>query len=309
MANQSASYSPTYFYGLFPRLGEIQPGDAGSTEPDFAINNGNALESVNYTSTVTLRQEQGRRRAFNVGGDYRYTDRLNETPDWQDVSVYSLRAGYSFNHARNSSISTGVHYRAGDLGYAGTGSTTEVGVNVGWNYTRPLSATRSVGLGVGLGVTGADLQQVEGGVDILRRRYRGTANFRLSFPVVQTWQVTGNFRRGLDYIPDLPTPVYTTGASIGTVGLITRRIDVNATAAYTRGGSALNTSALQFDTYTASMRVRYAINQTFATYGEYLYYYYDFRGSTELLLSGIPTGLGRNGVRAGLTIWVPALRR
>ena len=41
---------------------------------------------------------------------------------------------------------------------------------------------------------------------------------------------------------------------------------------------------------------------------EYLYYFYDFGEGTPLLV-GIPPGLERNGVRAGFTLWMPALRR
>jgi hypothetical protein len=65
-----------------------------------------------------------------------------------------------------------------------------------------------------------------------------------------------------------------------------------------------------FDTFTVDVKARVAITRTIATYYEYLYYYYDFRGNTLLLLGpGVPPGLKRNGVRAGLTLWMPAYRR
>jgi len=41
---------------------------------------------------------------------------------------------------------------------------------------------------------------------------------------------------------------------------------------------------------------------------DYLYYYYDFRG-TLLLHAGVPSALERNGVRAGLTLWMPVIRK
>jgi hypothetical protein len=309
-ANQSASYTPPYFYGLMlPGLAEIEPGDAASTRSDFAV--GNGQESVNYVSTVRMGHELARRRSVNIGGEYLYTDRLHETEDWRDVSLYSLRGGYSFSPTRNTGLSGNIQYRSGDMGYKGHGKTTELGLNVRWNYTRPLSATRSLQLGISVGVSGTDLQQVAGGVDVLRRRYQGTGDARISFPLGATWQVTGNFRRGLDYVVDLPTPVYNTAANVGAQGLLTSRFDVSASAGYSRGAgaSALNANSLQYDTYSGIVRGRYAINQMVATYVEYLYYYYDFRGATELLQAGIPPGLERNGIRVGLTLWVPALRR
>jgi hypothetical protein len=39
-----------------------------------------------------------------------------------------------------------------------------------------------------------------------------------------------------------------------------------------------------------------------------LYYFYDFAEGTPLLV-GVPPGLERHGVRAGLTLWMPALRK
>ena len=112
----------------------------------------------------------------------------------------------------------------------------------------------------------------------------------------------------MEYLADLPVPVFADGFGAGVDGLISRRVDVSASAGYSNGESALGRDSLQFDTYTGNLRVRYALSRTFAMYGEYLYYYYDFRGSAQLLV-GIPPGLERNGVRAGLTLWVPALRR
>ena len=50
------------------------------------------------------------------------------------------------------------------------------------------------------------------------------------------------------------------------------------------------------------------LTPTLATYAEYVYYFYDF-GDNVRLAPGVPSGLERNGVRVGLTLWVPALRR
>jgi hypothetical protein len=44
-----------------------------------------------------------------------------------------------------------------------------------------------------------------------------------------------------------------------------------------------------------------------AAYSEYLYYVYDFRGTTQLT-PGIPLQLERSGLRAGLTVLLPVFR-
>ena len=123
-----------------------------------------------------------------------------------------------------------------------------------------------------------------------------------------SWRRSCRGRGTSRYLADLPVPVFADGVGAAVDGLISRRVDVSASAGYSNGESALSRDSLRFDTYTGNLRVRYALSRTFAMYGEYLYYYYDFRGSAQLL-AGIPPGLERNGVRAGLTLWVPALRR
>ena len=63
-----------------------------------------------------------------------------------------------------------------------------------------------------------------------------------------------------------------------------------------------------FKTYTGTVRLSYPVTRTFAAHVEYLYYFYDTLGSTPIA-PGIASRVERNGVRAGLTLRVPALRR
>jgi hypothetical protein len=90
-------------------------------------------------------------------------------------------------------------------------------------------------------------------------------------------------------------------------GLLSRRVDLGFNAGYSRGASVLNTAS-PFDTYTASVRSRIAATETIALQLEYLYYFYDFQEGS-LLAPGLPPRLERNGIRAGVTFWIPALGR
>ena len=109
-------------------------------------------------------------------------------------------------------------------------------------------------------------------------------------------------------MPGLRGPVYTNGFMATVDGLLGRRWDVLASAGFSDGESALARNASTFDTYTASVRARYALSSLWALYGEYLYYYYDFRGSAQLPV-GVPPVLERNGLRIGLTLWAPVKSR
>jgi hypothetical protein len=304
--NQSAAYSPTYLYGLFPTGAVVEPGDPGTTAPDYSISD---FESYNYTSVATVRHEFTRRSSFTAFGDYIYTDRLRETARWQDISAYSVRGRYSHNFARSTVVSAQMRYRNGQYGYAADGSTTEVGADFGFEHIRTLSSTRRAAFRLSVGASGADIPQVTStGQNILNRQYLAVGEVGFEYQFNRTWTGRANWRRGLEYIVDLPTPVTADGIGIGVDGLLSRRLDVLVNAGFSSGESLLNRNGLQFDTYTGNLRMRYALTRTWATYVEYLYYYYDFRQPT-LLMPGIPAGLERNGVRAGLTLWVPALRR
>jgi hypothetical protein len=304
-ANQAASYSPLYFYGLFPRTVDIEPGYAASTLPDYAVTD---FYATNYLSTLTLRHDLGRRSNVSVGGDYTYTDRHNETDNWQDASAYRVRGGYSVGTTRNTRLTVLGSYRSGELGYLADRVTSEVGMDALWDYTRPLSGTRSLTITLGVGVSGADIPQTIQGVNVVRRQYKSVGSVRFGYPFGRTWYLQGNFRRGLEYVMDLPTPVFGNGAIVTLEGLLSRRVDLTATAGYSAGASVLSQQRQQYDTYAADVRIRFAINEMLATHVGYLYYYYDFFGPIELT-TGLPLGLQRNAVRVGLSLWVPALRR
>jgi hypothetical protein len=199
--------------------------------------------------------------------------------------------------------------RTGDYGYAGIAETTEHTFGFGVDLVRRLSATRETSLNVSVGATAADVPlSTEVGLLTLHRRYLGNAAVGLGYQFGRTWQARADFRRGIEYIVDLPEPVFADGAGVSVAGMLNRRVDLVLLAGYSNGESLINRNGLVYDTYTGNVRVRYAMTRELATFVEYLYYYYDFRGTIELA-DGIPQGVERNGIRAGLTLWMPALRR
>jgi hypothetical protein len=304
-ANQAASYSPMYFYGLFPRALDIEPGYAASTLPDYAVTD---FYATTYATTTMLRKDINRRSNLTANADYTYTDRQNETDVWRDGTLYRIRGGYSVGTTRNTRLTVGASYRSGQLAYLAERAATEVGVDALWDYSRPLSGTRTLTLTLGLGVAGSDVPQTIQGVDVVSRQYKSVGSIRFGYPVSGTWYIQGNFRRGLEYVMDLPTPVFANGGSVIVEGLLSRRVDVSGSAMYSSGASALYRERLQYDTYAANMRIRYAFSQMFAVHGEYLYYYYDFFGPADPE-TGLPLGLQRNAVRVGLSMWVPMMGR
>ncbi|HLG59252.1 MAG TPA: hypothetical protein VI485_28190 [Vicinamibacterales bacterium] len=306
LVNQATAYSPTYLSGLFPSGAEVEPGTPGSTAPDYSVSD---FESYTHTTTMTLKHDISSRSFVTGTGTFLYTDRLRNTDLWKDTNAYAYQGRYTHRAGRNSVLMGQYRYRSGKYGYTNEGTTTEIALNAGAEFIRPLSATRTAFARFNVGVSGADIPpQGVLGAGVLRRRYLGVADLAVGRQFGRTWQARADLRRGIEYLADLPTPVFADSLSAGVEGLLNRRVDLSLFAGYSSGESLLNSSSMKFDTYTGNVRLRYALSRSLAAYIEYLYYYYDFRGSTQLR-AGVPSGLERSGVRAGLTLWVPALRR
>jgi hypothetical protein len=305
MANQSAAYSPASVYGLFPSSNPLQPGNSGFTSPNYTVSN---FQSYTYTTSMSLGHGIGSHNSIAATGEYTYTDRVHETVAWGDVSSYSVSGLFSRKTTRNTNLSTELQYRSGEFAYRGAGKTTELALNVGVNYVRPVSATRSMNINVHTGVSRGDYPGASIGLNGTQRRYRVVGDGGFSIPLSYTWVATASIHRGLEYETSFPTPVVNNGATVGVTGLLTSRVDVTISAGVSRAESILNSTTLSINAYTGEANVRYALSRTLALTGGYLYYYYMMENGV-LLLPGVPPGLKRNGVRVGFTLWAPALQR
>lgn len=305
MLNGSAAYSPSYLYGLFPTSAPVEPGDAIPAAPDYNVN---AQASYAYGGTAGLTHQYSLRDSVSVTGTFAYTDYLSESELYHDLSNYGVEAAYSRSLSRHKTLRVSYQHRRGEFGYVFVGQSVENGINVGLQFARPISATRQAQFAFNLGTTLVDLpaSTLPGGVS--GRQYRATGGATVSYDLARTWQVNGSYRRGIDYVPALRDPVFMNGFSVGLAGLLSRRTDLSASVGYSTGASALTQRASAYDTYTGTVQVRYALGRTWAIYTEYLYYFYDF-GNAGGLLRGVPSTLKRNGVRAGVTLWLPVIGR
>jgi hypothetical protein len=117
----------------------------------------------------------------------------------------------------------------------------------------------------------------------------------------RTWRASGQVERGLEYVAGLAAPVFADSGHFGLEGLLTRRIDLQATAGYATGASVIN-AGNELETYTGSARLRFAISRNLALYTEYLHFYYDLRGQL-ILAPDLPRSYQQRSVKVGLTLW------
>jgi hypothetical protein len=311
-ANQTVAYSPSYLYGLFPAVVPEAPGATVPVAPDYAISNS---ESYAYATRVTLTRGLTRRNRLSATGEFDYTNFLHDTAARPDLNSSGVRGEYWHQLAPSTAITVGYGYRTGIFGndvYAASTpygmSANEHRVSVGRDYSRPLSATRRVSVAANVGssivnTAGSTVHELDPS-----QLVRLSSDVGVTWNFSRSWSARGTYRRGLEYVADLTEPVFADGFTAEFGGLCTSRIDIVVSARYSRGVSVVNRDALAFDTSGADLRLRYALTSALAVYGEYLYYFYDFRGNRSLA-PGIPPSLERNAIRAGLTLRVRAWRR
>jgi len=85
-------------------------------------------------------------------------------------------------------------------------------------------------------------------------------------------------------------------------------MDLRFAGAYSAGEPALNGVVAPLNSYTGDARLRIGVSRTMATFLEYVFYDYEL-SPTLPRPPGVPPAMTRNGVRFGLTMWIPVRNR
>ncbi len=102
--------------------------------------------------------------------------------------------------------------------------------------------------------------------------------------------------------------VFNDGITLGAHGFVNQRINILAEAAYSKGSFARALSqGDDYTSYSGNVRAHFALVRDWATYVDYLYYYYRF-DNTLALPNAFPSAMTRNSIRVGFTLWVPIMR-
>jgi hypothetical protein len=253
----------------------------------------------------------GRRSSLSIGGLYQYSSTSGgvlAAATVRNVRVYGSETQYTRRVARNTQALVGYAYRSGN-GYTvtvdPTRMTMEHELQGGVDYRHPFSPTRyfmvRARLGVSMMVLPAGALTAESSS---RRFQRLTGDTAIDVALARSWHAGVSYRQGLEYLAGLAEPVSARGAAATVDGLLTRRADLFVSAAYSNGESALNLSRTTFDTYSASVRLRFALTRVWAVYAEGLSYVYAGRG-VGALVAGIPPRLERRSVLGGFVLRLP----
>jgi hypothetical protein len=141
-----------------------------------------------------------------------------------------------------------------------------------------------------------------------QRQSEVIGHFQLTHDIGKQWSAIATYERGIFYVSGLRDAVFNDGITLGAHGFVNRRIDINAEASYSKGSfmRALN-EANDYTSYSGNIRARFALVRDWATYVDYLYYYYRV-DNTLALPNAFPSSMTRNSIRVGFTLWVPIMR-
>lgn len=306
LAKQSAAYSPSYLFELFPATGQAEFGEPIPIAPDYRL-----LQTDSYTSRSQLELSAGslRRARFTAAGAYdRTAFRAAATGETNRprLNTYSARAGVQRAVRRNGRVSGEYEYRTGDFS---VGTATEHRFAFGVEYSRALSASRRATVRVQLTPSTLTVPEAvftegaEADPSATGRLFRLQGDASVEYQPHLRWIVSGAYRRGVEYMAILGVPVLSDAARVSVDTLLTRRLELTATVAAVNGASAIDQLS-RLDSSTGSARLRYAFTRRFAVYGEYVYVAYDF-GQRATLAPQLPRAFDQHGVRVGIMLWKP----
>jgi hypothetical protein len=180
-------------------------------------------------------------------------------------------------------------------------------IETGLNYSRPLSPSRRTILEFGVGSTIVSAEQTSG--EPLQGRdsqYRLVGDAGLRHELTRNWRTVVAYSRGVGFIEGVRELVYSDRATVELTGLVQPRAEFRAWGGVSLGDLGLQAPGNHFRTYAGSARLAFMISRAFALFGEYSYYFYDF--NRIQLPPGVPSSMRRNGVRIGVTTWVPVAK-
>jgi hypothetical protein len=233
-----------------------------------------ALTDIAFSGTGLFSNAAGARvTAAGAGG--RMTRHVGRFAAWY--------VGYGLSEAHTHDGTRGVDQRRHDI-------------DVGVDYSRPLSVWRNTTLRVATGTT-VLAQDNE-------RRARLSVAARIGHRFAAQWSGSLDYSRPIEYVVGLVEPLIADAVNITLTGMLPRRIAVSATAGAAAGTVGLN-SAARYQSYTASLRcmrrIVPGVDAAFEIYDA------AYKSSGLLGHGSLPEAFGRRGIRAGLT-WAPGQR-
>lgn len=310
-ASQTFAYSPYFIFGFFPEEPVIDepPVTPDDISPDLSVSE---LKTLRYGTSLNLSRRLSRRASITGYYSFAGTTFNEVRSDYQQH-----RGGFRFRRlvTEHLALRLGYGYRYVDYALVEEDDIPRVtrshDLDVGVDYSRALSVSRRSRLSFGTGSNILVRDQGSGSPDAptaASTRFFASGFVRFNREIGRTWGLAINYNRSATFSEVLQNPVLSDAVTTSLAGLVGRRNEVKFLASYTRGDVGFAGVDNGFESYRASASWRRAMSRYAALYAQYFYYHYIF-GNEVALPTGFVRELDRQGVRAGVTVWLPLVRR
>jgi hypothetical protein len=293
-ATESASYLPFYSLGAVPGLTTETPGQIAPILTNYPLVQDSAI-SVSSSASVDHRLTS--RASFSADYMAQYT-KYRASGRLYDSGL----AGSTYRYKLNSraTMRLGYHYSRYNYTVSGLSQPTQShDVDLGMDYTKPLSPTRTMTYGFTVGTSVAKV--------VATSHVLATGSAYLNRQVSRSWSANLSYSRGIQYVAGFSSPFFSDSVAAGLSGFLSPRSRLNLSAAYSNGQAGIATTNQGYKTYSGVAGYQFALNQFIALTADYDYYHYIF-DPTVTLPFGLNRGLNRQSIRGGLTLWLPLLR-
>jgi len=298
---QEAAYSPSYLFRLFPTVGPVEMSAPAPGAADYQIDE---ARSYSLNSKVTFESGSPRHHRVGLRAERTTTD-FSGVARRPNLNILTGSGKWAHGIGRTGAVSAEYEFRRGEFGYGSRA--TEQRLRIGADIAPALSRTRRATFRFSLAPSVIDIpDSTNAAVTGSLFRIEGEAGAQ--YPFLRSWSAGGSYRRNVEYIAVLRAPVFQNATRLELSGLVSSRLDLSASAGTSVGQSALNRDGQQFDTYTGTVETRYSVSRSFAFYVEYLYYYYNLHGQSELA-PDLPNRFEQHGIRAGVMLWARPIGR
>jgi hypothetical protein len=291
-ASQGARKQPYYQINFVPNLGSSELSVVSSADDALT-----ARKSHTFDGRFGFSEKVGGASVLAIDYDYRYTQIAGASDPfrWQlingtftsPLTKYSaLRVGYGYGQSQWTFVKDSQ-------------SIASHNIDLGVAYARPLSQSRRTAFGFSPGSTVL--------ADHGSTYYRVLVVANVAREIGRTWLADLGYHRGVSFIEGFAGPTYADSVHLRIGGLISKRIDVRATSAYSNGEIGLTRNGGDYITYSGVGDVRIALNRRFSFVTRYEYYQHEFDQRIAVPF-GIGNSVHRQSIRFGVSGWLPIVQ-
>jgi hypothetical protein len=293
-AAQSVTYSPNYQFGAVPGA-VVTPIDAtAQSHGDFANSDLAALSSV---TSIDLGRTVSRRNALSMSYNLERTTFDDQNLNW----TYQKVSGRLVHRlTRSMSLRTGYGFLMAESAFTKTGSARSHAVDVGLDYSRPLSSTRSTTLNFSSGYAATPYDQ--------GTAYHMTGEAAVTREIGRTLRARLAVNRSVQLIEGFTQPTLMNSIASTFSGSLGRRASLSTSVGFSGGTVGVDArDGNNYANWMGAVGLHLTLNRRASVNAQYSSYHHRFDPGVQLA-PGMTNRLNRQGVRVSLTWLAPLLQ-